>query len=182
MENIKKKYIVICDIDNCFTDSREWIKHAPKVDARDKSVARDMWDKYQNLSFLAKPNKSVIDFIKAIAELTPIYFVTSREDRRSSRKDTEMQIEKFSEGAIKIGDVHKLCMRHEFDYRKSDEVKKDITIDLMNEGCIPCVAIDDEERNCKMFAELGIPVKQYDIETDTFIKFYAPESNEVNVG
>ena len=44
------------------------------------------------------------------------------------------------------------------------------------------VAIDDEERNCKMFAELGIPVKQYDIETDTFIKYYAPESNEVNVG
>lgn len=182
MEDMNKKYIVICDIDNCFTDSREWIKHAPQVDTRDKSVARDMWDKYQNLSFLAKPNKSVIDFVKAIAELTPIYFVTSREDRRNSRKDTEMQIEKFSEGAIKIGDTHKLCMRREFDYRMSDEVKKDITIGLMAEGCIPCVAIDDEERNCKMFAELGIPVKQYDIETDTFIKYYAPESNEVNVG
>ena len=93
-----------------------------------------------------------------------------------------MQIEKFSEGAIKIGGTHKLCMRREFDYRTSDEVKKDITIGLMNEGCIPCVAIDDDERNCKMFAELGIPVKQYDIETDTFIKFYAPESTEVNVG
>lgn len=179
---MNKKYIVICDIDNCYTDSREWIKYAPQVDTRDKSVARDLWDKYQNYSFLAKPNKSVIDFVKAIAELTPIYFVTSREDRKNSRKDTEAQIEKFSDGAIKIGDVHKLCMRREFDYRMSDEVKKDITIALMAEGCIPCVAIDDEERNCKMFAELGIPVKQYDIEEDKFIKYYEPEKNEVNVG
>ena len=78
---MNKKYIVICDIDNCFTDSREWIKHVPNVDARDKSVARDLWDKYQTYSFLAKPNKSVIDFVRTIAELAPIYFVTSREDR-----------------------------------------------------------------------------------------------------
>ena len=78
MEDMNKKYIVICDIDNCFTDSREWIKHAPHVDARDKSVARDMWDKYQNLSFLAKPNKSVIDFVRTIAELTPIYLLREK--------------------------------------------------------------------------------------------------------
>ena len=38
--------------------------------------------------------------------------------------------------------------------------------------------IDDEEENCKMFAELGIPVKQYNIETDTFVKYYAPQNKE----
>ena len=172
------KYIVICDIDNCYTDSRDWIKHAPQVDIRDKSVARDMWDKYQTYSFLAKPNKSVIDFVLAISDLIPIYFVTSREDRKSARADAEHQIYKFSNGKIKIGDVHKLCMRREFDYRASDEVKKDITIALMAEGCTPVIAIDDEERNCKMYAELGIPVKQYNIEEDKFIKYYEPESRK----
>jgi len=172
------KYIIICDIDNCYTDSRDWVKHAPQIEPRDKSVARDLWDKYQSFSFLAKPNKSVIDFVKAVADLIPIYFITSREERKNFRKDTEMQIEKFSDGAIKIGDTHKLCMRREFDYRMSDEVKKDITIDLLKEGCIPVVAIDDEERNCKMFAELGIPVKQYNIETDTFTKYYEPAKKE----
>lgn len=174
-----KKYIIICDIDNCYTDSRDWIKLIPDVSMKDKCVARDMWDKYQTYSFLAKPNKSVIDFVLTMAELTPIYFVTSREDRKHCRADAEHQIDKFSDGRIKIGDVHKLYMRREFDYRPSHEVKKDIVIGLMSEGCIPCVAIDDELENCKMYAELGIPVKQYDIETDTFIKFFMPESERI---
>lgn len=172
------KYIIICDVDNCYTDSRDWLKHAPQVSTKDKSVARSAWDKYQTFSFLAKPNKSVIDFVLATSDLIPVYFVTSREDRKQSREDTVHQIEKFSNGKIKIGDVHKLCMRREFDYRPSDEVKKDITLDLLSEGCIPIVAIDDDENNCKMFAELGIPVKQYDIETDTFSKYYEPENKD----
>lgn len=176
-----KRYIVICDLDNCYVDSREWVKFVPTVDVKDKSVARELWDKYQSFSFLAKPNKSVIDFVMATAEILPIYFVTSREDRKNSREDAIHQIEKFSEGKLKIGDTHKLCMRKEFDYRASDEVKKDITIALMEEGCIPVVAIDDDELNCKMFAELGIPVKQYDINEDKFIKYYAPENKEVEV-
>ena len=175
MKNKPKKYIIICDIDNCFTDSREWIKLAPKIDSKDKSLARNMWDKYQTFSFLAKPNKSVIDFILSMSDLTPIYFVTSREDRKDSRKDTIQQIEKFSNGKIKIGDTHKLCMRKEFDYRMSDEVKKDILVELLNNGCIPAVAIDDEERNCKMFQEMGVLAKQYDIETDSFVKIFTPD-------
>ena len=176
MENKPRKYIIICDIDNCFTDSREWIKLAPKIDSRDKSLARSMWDKYQTFSFLAKPNKSVIDFILAANDL-PVYFVTSREDRKDSRKDTIHQIEKFSNGKIKIGDTNKLCMRKEFDYRMSDEVKKDILIEILHDGCIPVVAIDDEERNCKMFAEMGVLAKQYDIETDSFTKVFNPSTS-----
>ena len=172
---MEKKFIMICDIDNCYTDSREWIKLAPKIEGKDKSLARDIWDKYQSFVFLAKPNKSVIDFVLANAELLPIYFLTSREDRKFQRQDTIRQLEKFSGDRLKIGDVHKLCMRNEFDYRMSDEVKKDMTIGLMAKGCIPVVAIDDEERNCKMYAELGIPTKLYDIETDTFKKYFSPK-------
>ena len=174
LEGKAKKYIIICDLDNCFVDSREWFKYIPNVKGKDKSVARDMWDKYQSFSFLAKPNKSVIDFILSISDLTPIYFVTSREDRKNSRQDSIHQIEKFSNNKIKIGDIHKLCMRREFDYRPSAEVKKDITMELLADGCIPAVAIDDDESNCKMFAELGVPAKQYDIKDDRFIKYYEP--------
>ena len=109
------QYVIICDIDNCYTDSRDWVKFAPlDVDEKDKSVFRERWDKFQTLSFLAKPNKSVIDFLLSISELTPIYFVTSREDRREARKDAEHQISKFSDGKIVIGDKHKLFMRKEF--------------------------------------------------------------------
>ena len=172
---MEKKYIVICDVDNCYTDSRDWIKLVPQVSSKDKGVARSMWDTYQTFSFLAKPNKSVIDFLLSMNELIPIYFVTSREDRKESRNDTVRQIEKFSDNKIKIGDHHKLFMRKEFDYRPSDVVKKEIVVNLLAEGCLPVVAIDDDTSNCEMFKELGIPTKQYDIETDTFNKFYVPE-------
>ena len=79
-----KMYVIICDIDNCYTDSREWIRHAPQnISDEPKSLQRVLWDKYQSFSFLAKPNKSVIDFLVAICDLIPIYFITSREDRKS---------------------------------------------------------------------------------------------------
>lgn len=167
-------YIVICDLDNCFTDSREWMKHVPDVHKADKSVARDMWDKYQTMAFLAKPNKSVINFLLSVSDIIPIYFVTAREDRKHSREDAIHQIEKFSEGKIVIGDYHKLYMRREFDYRASAEVKKEIVIDLLKGGLTPVLAIDDEPENCQMFAEMGIPTKLYDIEMDKFEKYFQP--------
>lgn len=171
------QYVIICDIDNCYTDSRDWVKFAPlDVDEKDKSVFRERWDKFQTLSFLAKPNKSVIDFLLSISELTPIYFVTSREDRREARKDAEHQISKFSDGKIVIGDKHKLFMRKEFDYRASDIVKEEIIRHILDSGCIPVLAIDDDEKNCEMFCRLGIPTKLYNIETDTFQKYMVPES------
>ena len=169
-----KKYIVICDIDNCYTDSRDWVKHVPSSDITDKAVLRSMWDKYQAMSFLAKPNKSIIDLLLSMSDLIPVYFVTSRENRKHSREDTIYQIEKFSDGRILIGDTHKLYMRNEFDYRSSHEVKKDIVTSILAEGCIPVVAIDDDRDNCEMFAELGIPTKLYNIETDKLTEIAKP--------
>ena len=171
------QYIIICDIDNCFTDSREWVKYAPlDVDEKDKSVFRERWDRFHSLSFLAKPNKSVIDFLLSISELTPIYFVTSREDRKEARKDTENQISKFSNGKIVIGDKHKLFMRKEFDYRASAVIKEEIVREILDNDCIPVLAIDDDKSNCEMFCKLGIPTKLYNIETDTFEKYLVPEA------
>ena len=49
---------VICDIDNVYSDSREWIKHLPKVSSR------EAWDEYHSKQYLAKPNKIMIKRIK----------------------------------------------------------------------------------------------------------------------
>lgn len=171
-------FVIICDIDNCYTDSRDWIKFAPTAEqCKDKTIARSLWDKYQSFSFLAKPNRSVIDLVCSICELVPIYFVTSREDRKDSREDTIRQIEKFSDGKITIGEVHKLFMRSEFDYRPSAEVKRDIVTDIIKSGNMPVLAIDDDLSNCEMFVSMCIPTKKYDIETDTFEKFFVPDVN-----
>lgn len=170
-----RKYVLICDIDNCYSDSREWVKFVPTITDTNKGLSRHLWDKYQEMSYLAKPNIPFIEYVLSICDLVPIYFVTSREDRHSSREDTINQIEKFSNGRIVVGDTHKLFMRKEFDYRPAPEVKRDITLALLNDGCLPIAAIDDDPVNCEMFLSLGILTKQYDIETNTFVNFKPTE-------
>ena len=164
-------YAVICDIDNCFTDSREWNKLIPQ-----NSTNRAAWDNYLDHYYLCKPNKSVIDLVCATAELLPIIFITGREDRKDNRHHTIMQIKEFSKGIVDMQNVdchHKLLMRSEFDYRPAPIVKQEKLIEMINAKYIPIVAIDDEVDNCKMFLSYKIPTILYDIETDTYKKCVA---------
>lgn len=169
------KYVIICDIDNCYTDSREWIKHVPE------SHDRKAWDEYQALHYLCKPNPSVINLLCATEEVLPIYFVTSREDRGDVKQYTIDQIEKFSNGKIKLTGKthHRLYMRKEFDYRHSDVVKEEILKEIVSEKHIPILAIDDELTNCEMFKKYKIPTNKYDINTDTMTKYYVLESPDM---
>lgn len=156
-----EKLCVICDIDNVYSDSREWIKHLPSVS---KAKDRKAWDEYQTKHYLVKPNKKIIDKISHISKYVPIIFITAREDRNDVRKNTLREIESFSGDTIKIGILHKLYMREEGDYRSSDVVKEEILIrEVLNKGFKPIVAVDDEEANIEMFKRHGIPTKLYDI-------------------
>ena len=165
-EITKKPIAIICDIDNCYTDSREWIATAP-INSGDKSTDRKAWDEYQTRDYLCKPNNPFIEYIVRLSQVTPILFVTSREDRKNSKADTIRHIEEFSDGKIKLGDRHKLFMRREFDYRPSNEVKKDILITEIIPNYVPILAYDDELRNIKMYAEMGIVCALYDLTTNS---------------
>lgn len=171
-EDKKDMYCLICDIDNCFTDSREWLKHVPEDNSRAG------WDKFLEMSHLAKPNKRIIDLVISTIDLLPVFFLTGREDRKNNRKLTEEQIEVFSGGRIRVSGKNAnaaVIMRQEFDYRPSAEVKEDMLKGLVANKWTPATAIDDEESNCQMFARYGIPVMKYDIETDNLEKVVLPE-------
>lgn len=159
----ERKGVIICDIDNCFTDSREWIKLAEGLGADD----REGWDNYMKSAHLAKPNQSFIDFICRLSKLNPIYFLTGREDRLTLREDTEKHITEFSNGELKLGVNCFLKMRKEHDYRRSDIVKQEMYEEVIEEGYIPMSAIDDEAINCKMFKANGCGALIYDIENDS---------------
>ena len=163
-----KTYVVICDIDNCFTDSREWFKHVPEANDRKG------WDNYFNHHHLCKPNKPVIDLMCSTADILPVYFLTGREDRKQNRRNTIEQIKEYSEGIIDMTKPceHKLLMRAEFDYRPSGEVKSEMVELMVKAGCMPVLAIDDEVSNCEVFKSYGIPTVLYDINTNTFNKFH----------
>ena len=66
----KRKYIIVSDLDNCFSDSR--------------NVKFDTWDEFEeNLVKYAKPNskyiKTLIDYCKYDKDAL-VFFVTSREN------------------------------------------------------------------------------------------------------
>ena len=165
-----KKYVVICDIDNCFVDSREWFKLVPPA-----GDDREGWDEYQEHDDLCSPNSPVIDLMCATADILPVYFLTGREDRKQNRHNTILQIKEYSNGIIDmtVPCEHKLLMRTEFDYRQSDIVKEEMLKQMVAAGCIPVVAIDDELANCEMYKRYNIPTVLYDIDTNTFNKFHS---------
>ena len=66
-----KKYCIICDIDNVFVDSREWIKEITP-----DCKSREDWDIFQSKMYLSKPNQPVIDLILSVYELITIMFLT----------------------------------------------------------------------------------------------------------
>lgn len=164
-------YVIICDLDNCFTDSREWGRFIPETNDR------KAWDDYLDMFYLCKPNQPVIDLVTCTAEILPVYFVTGREDRKQNRHHTIQQIKDYTKGAINMFDPkshHKLLMRAELDYRPSQDVKEEILKLIVQSGHSPVVAIDDEEENCKMFCRYGIPTVLYKIDTNEFIRYGGP--------
>lgn len=165
MEN-DKPLVILSDIDNCFTDSRDWVIQAPK-NTGDKVMDRQAWDEYQAKDYLCKPNTTFIQLICHLAKDFPIIFITSREDRKNNREKTIKHIEEFSYGQIKIGDKHKLLMRNEFDYRSALDVKKDILISKVVPFYTPIMSYEDDYENAKMFSDFGIISMLYDIESNT---------------
>ena len=167
---VEKQYVMICDIDNCYTDSREWYKVLPK----DIGNNRELWDEFQSKVNLVKPNKPVINLCVATVEILPVVFLTGREDRHDHREDTIKQIEEFSEGKIKINNDNRLIMRKEFDYRPSEIIKNEMLVGVVKEGLIPICAIDDEVQNCELYKRYNIPTVLYKIDTNEFVKFHKP--------
>lgn len=159
--------ILIVDIDNCYTDSREWLKQAPRITKENEKDKRKLWDEFHALSYLAKPNKTVIDLVSTLSFFFPVFFLTSREDRGDNREVTKRQIAEFSDNRVLVEGRNKLLMRSDSDYRPNEEIKEEMIRTLIMD-CKPILAIDDDESNCEMFKRHKIPTYKYDIEKDWF--------------
>lgn len=155
--------VIVIDIDNCWMDSRLWLEKAPV-----KSKKEEDWDLFYKRVYLCRPNKSFISDVMSLireANLFPI-FVTSRTDK--IRKSTIFQIQNNS--SLVVNDTCLLYMRDgtEKTYRSSDKIKKEIIKKIMSEHEI-VYAIDDVDKNLKMYKEMGVDtVIKYNIETHDY--------------
>ena len=159
------KDAIIIDIDNCWLDSRPWIKHAPF-----SSKKEDDWDKFYKLVYLCKANKTFIRDAMSLIEDLKLYpvFITSRSD--SVVDSTKFQIENNS--SLIVGDTCALYMRtKEHKYAKSGDVKDSILRKLKGTYNF-LYAIDDTPENLEVFKEHGVKsVIRYSIETHDYEKF-----------
>lgn len=153
-----KKLCIICDIDRVLVDSREWEKFIPE-DQKDRAG----WLNFLKHSYLAKPNKPMIEAVKKLAKVFQILFVTSRENYGNSRMIAKKQLRDFSNGELAAGALcpHKLFMREANDFRNSDEVKEDILKHKILPYYTPILAIDDNKDNVAMFRKHKILTFHY---------------------
>ena len=83
----KKQPAVIFDIDGTLVND-DLQKALIPTDKKD----RKGWDEYLKYYDLCTPNKPCVELVKKFAPSYKIIFITSREDRHNSRKDTEIEI------------------------------------------------------------------------------------------
>lgn len=109
-----------------------------------------------------KPNKNIVDIIKAIINNMPevyLMFLTAREnvENKPIFLNTYRLIRKiFGFQPTDFGRKFYILMREENDFRSSDIVKEDILKNEILHNFLPVLAIDDEEPNIKMFEKNGI--------------------------
>ena len=158
------KDAIIIDIDNCWLDSRPWIKYVPF-----SSKNEEDWNAFYKKVYLCKPNKSFITEIMSLIEELKLYpvFITSRSDRVMD--STKFQIENNS--SLIVGETCDLFMRtKEHRYAKSDEVKNAILNELKGQYNF-LYGIDDTQENLEVFKKYGVKtVIKYSIEMHDYEK------------
>lgn len=166
-----KKDILISDLDNCFSDSRE--------------VQYSSWNEFEtNLVKCAKPNykyiKNLIEYCR-YNKNTTVFFVTARENTPVLKDFSITQIIKYSNGFFcpqdfyisNYGRIHKNCrlyMRKENDFRKPYQVKLDIFKEIENEFHSITTIIDDDYDSVKEFTKAGYKSLLYNIQDNTYKK------------
>ena len=164
-----KKDLLISDLDNCFSDSRE--------------VQYSNWEEFEtNLVKYAKPNfkyiKNLINYCR-YNKNTIVFFVTARENTPILKEFSITQIIKYSNGFFcpqdfdfsNYGHVYKNCylyMRSENDFRKPYQVKLDIFKEIEKEFHSITTIIDDDYDSVKEFTKAGYRTILYNIHDNTY--------------
>lgn len=162
------KNCIIVDIDDCFFDSRVISKYLPS-----NTKSREEWNNFHKHYKSCTPNPWCVDLIKKYIDTHLIIFLTSREDERNVRLQTQNHI--CSSLGLDVSIVTNiqdpsilyntpcisLVMREYNDMSHSYICKKKLFFNVIK----PVIderrlkidfAIDDCEDNIKMFRELGI--------------------------
>lgn len=158
----KKKICIIIDVDGTIVSEKDDSQIILPTESN-----RKVWDlfhknkKYYRVSQF-KPNKNIVDIIKAIINNMPevyLIFLTAREnvENKPIFINTYRLIRKiFGFKPTDFCRKFDILMRKENDFRSSDIVKEDILNNEILPNYLPVLAIEDEEPNIKMFERNGI--------------------------
>lgn len=159
---MKKEKAIIVDIDNTlgFDKIQTPIPNSP---------IREVWDKFHEEHEFYNPNNfkkfdDVIEIVNSFyySHNAKVIFMTARENTSNGKifhNTYVLLMELFSFAHPRFYNIdYTILMREENDFRKDEDVKRDLYNKFVKDNFKCIVAIDDKIENINMFREVGIPM------------------------
>jgi phosphoglycolate phosphatase-like HAD superfamily hydrolase len=143
---------VIFDIDGTLANAGHRIHLLEGIDLQAPDERNESWIKFLDLADQDEAFDEMVKLNHMAAAMVPIFIFTGRKE--SSRRRTMWWLEKY--GVI----FHKMWMRADHDHRPDDIIKKEMLDRLQASGYKPLFAVEDRDRNVRMFRDNGVRTLQ----------------------
>ena len=140
---------IIVDMDGTLADIGQRLRRAESNPPPGKRMDWDIFLDPVVMAHTDKPNQHVVHLVKTLQETGHTIIITSARNERH-RAVTSQQLDEWG---IKY---EKLYLRADGDFRPDDITKTEIFRQILIDGYMPKIAIDDRDKVVKMWRELGL--------------------------
>jgi len=140
---------IIVDMDGTLADISQRLRRAESNPPPGKRMDWDIFLDPVVMAHTDKPNQHVIHLVRVLSDSGHNILVTSARNERN-RDVTVLQLLNW-----KV-DYKKLYLRADGDFRRDDIVKSEIYRNILEDGYMPRIAIDDRNQVVQAWRKLGI--------------------------
>ncbi len=140
---------IIVDMDGTLADISQRLRRAESNPPPGKRMDWDIFLDPVVMAHTDKPNQHVIHLVRVLSDSGHNILVTSARNERH-RDVTALQLDEWG---IKY---EKLYLRKDDDFRQDGIVKAELLAQILEDGYVPRIAIDDRQQVVDKWRELGL--------------------------
>ena len=140
---------IIVDMDGTLADISQRLRRAESNPPPGKRMDWDIFLDPMVMAHTDKPNQHVIHLVRVLSDSGHNILVTSARNERH-RDVTALQLDEWG---IKY---EKLYLRKDDDFRQDGIVKAELLAQILEDGYVPRIAIDDRQQVVDKWRELGL--------------------------
>ncbi len=140
---------IIVDMDGTLADISQRLRRAESNPPPGKRMDWDIFLDPMVMAHTDKPNPHVIHLVRVLSDSGHNILVTSARNERH-RDVTALQLDEWG---IKY---EKLYLRKDDDFRQDGIVKAELLAQILEDGYVPRIAIDDRQQVVDKWRELGL--------------------------